>query len=206
MRSSRCRLRNLVAFSVMTLFSVSMTGCAWTWAFHRSGATASCDGEIVPMSSVPDDFTLRERQRIASRGQEIMLEIVAEKRGDKLVLVGLHRMGQKAFKIVQAGEKVSVQTYWGRPPVRPMNVLRDFHRVHFLALAASLPTEDEEERVAIRNRERIREVWYEGRLTKRIFERATGNTERITLLFGNPKTVRIENERCGYRTEILQSQ
>lgn len=190
----------------MTFVCVAMTGCAWTWAFHRSGATANCAGEIVSMSSVPGDFTLRERQRIASRGREIMIEIVAEKRGDKLVLVGLHRMGQKAFRIVQTGERVSVQTYWGRPPVRPMNVLRDFHRVHFLEAAATPPTENETERVALHNRERIREVWYEGRLTKRIFERATGDAKTITLLFGNPKTVRIENDRCGYRTEILQAQ
>ncbi len=166
------------------------------------------------MDAVPGDFVLRERQRILSRDRKIMLELVAEKHGSTLVLVGLHRMGQKAFKIVQQGERVSVQTYWGRPAVRPINVLRDFHRVHFLSLARldalhdtkkneTRPTDGE--RSAAYGEERIREIWRDGRLAQRVFEQGSDPAQAIELTFRTDNQVRIENRRCGYLVEILQS-
>lgn len=208
-RGLALRLSRLGALIALVL---STTSCAWTWAFHQRGATANCPTEIVSMDLVPEDFVLRERQRILSREHKIMLELVVEKHGSTLVLVGLHRMGQKAFKIVQKGGRVSVQTYWGRPAVRPINVLRDFHRVHFLALArldatysADAAVAYDGERSFVHAQERIREVWRAGHLERRIFERDVDGQQAVEIFFVKEDQVRIENARCGYRVEIMQS-
>ena len=57
---------------------------------------------------------------------------MAEKRGDRLVLLGLDPLGTLVFSLVQEGLEVRRERHL-RPlfPFAPENALRDFERVHF---------------------------------------------------------------------------
>ncbi len=178
-------------------------GCSWTWALHQQGATSNCPGTLVEPGQLEGDFVIRERQRIFSRGEEITLEIIAEKTGDSLVLVGLHRFGRKAFVLQQDGGAIRTKTYWGRPAIRPINVLRDLNRVHFSGIAGGL--KEDGEHAEVRGDVEVHEFWSEGRLEKRVFSDQKRKHDPIEILYLGPKRVRIDNHRCNYRVESVRA-
>jgi hypothetical protein len=75
------------------------------------------------------------------QGEELdwRLELVAQKRGDVLLLVGLDAFGAKSFVVTQRGSDVSVERPRGRLPLPPVDLLRDFHRARWFAEDASEP-------------------------------------------------------------------
>jgi Protein of unknown function (DUF3261) len=110
-------------------------GCAAlsVWTAPRIDA---CGGPLVPVARIPGgDFALRERVRIAGGGVDLGLELLAERRGDRLVVVGLDAFGARAFSLVQQGAEIAeTDAPLGRAlPVPPENVLRDLHGARFSA-------------------------------------------------------------------------
>jgi hypothetical protein len=111
--------------------AVLVLGCA---ALPRPPARiADCEGPLVPTADIPGgDFRLRERVRIAGGGVDLGLELLAERRADRLVVIGWNAFGARAFSIVQRGTLVESDAPLGRAlEVSPENVLRDLHEARF---------------------------------------------------------------------------
>ena len=91
----------------------------------------------MPTEALGADFVARERLRVTHAGETTGLDLVVQKRGDELVLVGFDPLGAKLFSLVQRGDRVEVEAM-PRAVVRvpPINALRDVHRT----LLGSIPT------------------------------------------------------------------
>lgn len=105
-------------------------GCA-TLAMLRPLPHA-CEGPLLPVAEMGPDFALQARYRARSRGREEALLLVAEKRGGRLVLLGLDPLGTEVFALVQEDGAVRRERHL-RPlfPFAPENALRDLERVRF---------------------------------------------------------------------------
>jgi hypothetical protein len=107
------------------------TGCAWLGlgvARLLPDGARECPGRLPPSQQLEGDFRVRQRARVQAESLDWRLELVAEKRGDALVLVGLDAFGGKLFVVSQQGEEVAVERPRGRLPRPPVDLLRDFHR------------------------------------------------------------------------------
>ena len=95
---------------------------------------AACEGPLLSTADIPGgDFLLRERVRIAGEGVDLGLELLAERRADRLVVIGFNEFGARMFSAVQRGLEVETETKLGRAlAVPPGNVLRDLHEARFL--------------------------------------------------------------------------
>ena len=111
---------------------VAWLGCAWL-PFATADHIADCPGPLVPAGEIPGgDFLLRERVRIAGGGVDLGLELLAERRADRLVLIGFNEFGARVFSAVQSGSAVEIDARLGRAlAVPPENVLRDLHEARF---------------------------------------------------------------------------
>lgn len=173
----------------------------------RARAIPDCPGQWVGTEAIAGDFVLRQRVRIEAAGRVVSLQLVVQKRGGELVLVGLHPFGAKLFTVRQRGLEVRVDA--APPPVlevAPLNLLRDLHRERFLGLATS--GADGSFR-GERDGTVIREEWAGGRLRWRSFERLAADPPgRVELRFEEPEEageaarVTVDNRWCGYRSEI----
>jgi hypothetical protein len=94
---------------------------------------AECPGPLLAATEIPGgDFRLRERLRVAGGGVDLGLELLAERHGDRLVVVAFNEFGAKLFSAVQRGVAVESDTKLGRAlAVPPENVLRDLHEARF---------------------------------------------------------------------------
>lgn len=88
-----------------------------------------CPGALPDPAALPgDDFMLRERVRIESSDVDLALELIAERRGDRLVLVAFDAFGARAASVVVTGADTEVDAPMGRAfPIGPLNLLRDAH-------------------------------------------------------------------------------
>ncbi|MGH7336465.1 MAG: DUF3261 domain-containing protein, partial [Myxococcota bacterium] len=112
-------------------FAFLALGCA---ALPRLPARiADCDGPLLATEQIPGgDFRLRERVRIAGGRVDLGLELLAERRADRLVVVGFNEFGARVFSAVQRGLEVESESKLGRAlAVPPENVLRDLHQARF---------------------------------------------------------------------------
>ena len=96
-----------------------------------------CPGPLVPTQQIEGEFRIRQRVRVQGEDLDWRLELVTQKRGDELVLVGLDAFGAKSFVVTQRGSEVSVERPRGRLPLAPGNLLRDLHRARFAPAGAS---------------------------------------------------------------------
>jgi Protein of unknown function (DUF3261) len=114
------------------LFAAFLVGCT-TLQVARAPHIAECDGPLLPAAEIPGgDFRLRERVRFEGGGVDLGLELLAERRGDRLVLIGFNGFGARVFSAVQQGTVVESDSPLGRAlEISPGNVLRDLHAARF---------------------------------------------------------------------------
>jgi hypothetical protein len=107
-------------------------GCA-SLPLARPPRLADCAGPLLAAAQIPGgDFRLRERVRIAGGEVDLGLELLAERRGDRLVVVAFNAFGARVFSAVQQGLAVETDSPLGRAlAVPPENVLRDLHHARF---------------------------------------------------------------------------
>jgi hypothetical protein len=194
--------------SLLLVLAVSLLGPGCLHLPGRSRAVPECPGEWVSSEAIPGDFLLRQRWRVAQGYETWSLEVVAQKRGGELVVVGLHPFGAKLFTLRQRGLETSVDAAPSPAlEVPPRNVLRDLHRARFLAIEGAGADGCFEER---RDGTEIRECHQAGRLRSRSFQRlASDPAGFVTLRFEEPsessegaERVTIDNGWCGYRAEV----
>jgi hypothetical protein len=92
-----------------------------------------CDGPLLATTEIPGgDFRLRERVRFAGGGVDLGLELLAERRADRLVVIGWNAFGARVFSSVQRGMLLENDAPLGRAlEISPENVLRDLHEARF---------------------------------------------------------------------------
>lgn len=168
-------------------------------------------GELVPAAQLAGRGDFLARQTLVGRmgEREIHGQVVLQKRGAELTLIGLTPFGSKAFVIQQDASGVRSQTIMtGALPFPPEFMLLDVHRALFMGLSQE-PGADGERRGA-REGERIVETWQGGRLLTRSFKRTdrrpkgTITIEYVGGMAGEQAPARIvmDNQWFGYRVEI----
>lgn len=90
---------------------------------------APCPGPLPSTATLPPGAWRERRQaRFVGGGVDLGLDLVAEKRGERLVIVAFHPLGAEAFSAVQQGDELQTESALGRAlPVPPANVLRDLY-------------------------------------------------------------------------------
>lgn len=112
---------------------VLLGGCR-SLPFAPPRAVGACPGEVVPTQEIAGEFALQFRVRVVADGVDLPLRVAVEKRGELLVVVGLDPFGAKLLSVHQRGSDFEVEAAPAPVlPVAPENLLRDLHRVRFLA-------------------------------------------------------------------------
>jgi len=108
-----------------------LCGCAY---LPRGGyALPRCPGELPP-SEPGGDFVARERVRFEHRDRVVQLDVVVQKRGDELVVIGFSPTGAKLFSAVQRGQTLEIDALPAAVlAVPPRNVVLDIHRLRGLS-------------------------------------------------------------------------
>lgn len=167
-------------------------------------------GELVPASQLAGRGDFVARQSLVGRlgEKEIHGQVVLQKRGAELTLIGLTPFGSKAFVIQQDASGVRAETVMtGALPFPPAFMLLDAHRALFMGLSDG--TADGEHR-GEREGEAIVETWAGGWLLRRTFRRldrrpkGTITIEYVGGMAGEqaPARIVVDNAWFGYRVEI----
>jgi len=119
------RRRLLVLLPVLALPGCATLSLLW----HLPPRLAACPGPIPSASTLPSgDFVWNDRVRYRGGKVDAGFTLVAEKRADKLVLIGLNTFGARAFSVTQDGDAIETDARLGRALQVPAEtVLRDWH-------------------------------------------------------------------------------
>lgn len=167
-------------------------------------------GEMLPAAQLAARGDFLARQSLVGRlGDKVIRgQVVLQKRGAELTLIGLTPFGSKAFVIQQDANGVRAETVMaGALPFPPAFMLLDAHRALFMGLSDG--TADGEHR-GKRGGEAIVETWAGGRLLRRSFRRldrrpkGTITIEYVGGMAGEqaPARIIIDNGWFGYWVEI----
>ena len=168
-------------------------------------------GVLVPADELATrgDFLARQSLRGHQGEREIHGEVVVQKRGATLTLIGMTPFGSKAFVIQQDASGVKSQQFLpGALPFPPEFMLLDVHRALFMDLSPE-PGADGERR-GKREGERITETWQGSKLLRRSFRRGdrrprgTIDIEYVGGMTGGrpPERIVMVNGWFGYTVEI----
>ena len=168
-------------------------------------------GELVPVQALAGRGDFLARQTLVGRygPREVHGEVVVQKRGATLTLIGLTPFGSKAFVIQQDASGVrSEEILPGSLPFPARFMLLDVHRALFMGLPGE-PGPDGERR-GRRGGERITEAWADGKLMRRSFRRVdrrprgTILVEYVGGMTGGrpPAKIVLTNGWFGYTVEI----
>ncbi len=119
------------------LICTAVYGCAGiALRLYQPAQIADCREPIPSTQNLPKtDFVRRFRFQVDALGDTQVsqgIEVVAQKRGSKMTVVGLSRFGAKLFTVLQDGREVTVDTpVKALQNVAPHNVLRDLYRWPF---------------------------------------------------------------------------
>jgi hypothetical protein len=201
LRASTSRRLAVALLAASTL----ATGCRHLPPPLRARAVADCPGPLLATEEIDGDFLVRQRVRVTARDESWSLQLVAQKRGDELTLLGFHPLGAKLFSLQQRGDRTRVDA--APAPlleIPPRNLLRDFHRERLLTVPRAGTDGTFLERWGSVE---IRELRVAGRVIERRFQPAGGERAAVTLYFAaaegrDTSHVRIANDRCGYHAEI----
>jgi hypothetical protein len=118
--------------AVCALLAAFALGCA-ARSLLAPPRIADCAGPLLATREIPGgDFRLRERVRFAGAGVDLGLELLAERRADRLVVIVFNPFGARVLSVVQTGLEVESDAPLGRAlAVSPENVLRDLHEARF---------------------------------------------------------------------------
>jgi hypothetical protein len=197
-------MRRQVGAALLAL--VASTGCA-----ARGPASppvgADYPGVLADPATITPDFEWRQEIASEYRGSRHSGEVVVQKIGQRLRVIGLAPWGSPAFVLEQVGQHVTFQQLIPHDiPFSPRAVLVDINRA-FFGVPAS-PQSDGRE-VVERDGESIRQTWLGGKLRERAFERRGGPAGVVRVRYEGgmlwptpPKTVELDNGWYGYALRI----
>jgi len=166
---------------------------------YRPARLQRCPGALVSSELIGGDFRIRMQIHISAANVDTGYDLVVQKRGTRLIMIGLTRFGAKAFSVVQEGKRLQVDSALGPATVvPPENVLRDIHRVRFISAGPPVASGSVE---GERDGETIRDTWRDGVLTHRVLSSSDGAVE---IDFPAPDRMLIRNRRCGYAATLVE--
>jgi Protein of unknown function (DUF3261) len=113
-----------------TLGLSALVGCTTLrFLLHPPPRLAACPGPIPSSAALPaGDRVWHDRARYRGGDVDAGFSLVAEKRGERLVLVGFDAFGVRAFSVTQQGDTLVVDARLRRAlAVPPETLLRDWH-------------------------------------------------------------------------------
>jgi hypothetical protein len=128
--------------AALALLLVAAGGCATArWLLHPPPRLAACPGPIPSTGTLAGgDRVWHDRARYRGAAVDAGFSLVAEKRGERLVLVGLDAFGARAFSVTQERLAVEADARMGRAlAVPPETVLRDWHALRAAGAALHAP-------------------------------------------------------------------
>lgn len=119
------------AGSALLLACVAGAGCASLLPLLPPAFEPCREAVPAAPAELGGDFLWRSRASLRAEGRErAALELVVEKRGDRLVLVAFDRTGMKLLSAVQEGVTLEATPAPGRPPeVAAETLLADLRRI-----------------------------------------------------------------------------
>jgi len=167
-------------------------------------------GEFASARELAQRGDFMTRQALVGRygEREFHGEVVVQKVGEAITLIGVTPFGAKAFVVQQDASGVKGQEIFkGTLPFPPAFMLLDVHRSLFIKLADG--TGDGTRR-GERSGEAITEEWAGGKLLRRTYKRldrrpkGTITVEYVGGMSGEqpPKVMRLDNGWFGYSVEI----
>ncbi|MDH5676116.1 MAG: DUF3261 domain-containing protein [Myxococcales bacterium] len=200
-------LATLLPVLVLTL------GCATSGAVRPT--QEAYPGRLKASQQLPDGLFWQQRVEAVvpatdgtgSNGRKVGFNAVLQSEAGVLRLLALTPMNTRAFLLEQRGTHVTYTPYIeDEIPFPPRFILIDVHRTFF---APPLPGGDGW-REGERDGEVVRELWKDGRLLERSYERKDGKPQgRIRIVYRGgmaeslpPSHVELENGWFGYRLLI----
>ena len=113
-----------------------LVGCGWLWIGATGGAGLRCEGSLRPIDELGTDFSIRQELYASAGARRGQLVLVLQKHAGRVVLVGLHPLGDKLFQAVQTGTRAEVEIFRGGSPLHPLTLLQVLERVHFAGTPA----------------------------------------------------------------------
>lgn len=103
-------------------------GCTRLAVLYAVPRIPACDIAVPPSTALRGDLMRRLQVHVQSDEVSEGFQVVLQKRGARLTVVGLTRFGATAFTIVQEGDEVETRSTMGPvAAVPPRNLLIDLH-------------------------------------------------------------------------------
>ena len=186
--------------------------CMASSCAHRSASADPIQGAkqaLVPVSEIPVDFLARQRLSGRMGEHDLHSEVILQKQGEVLTLLGLTPFGTKAFSLVQRGVETEFTSFIEVAlPFPPELMLADIHRTLFAGIGGQ-GSPDGHRRLRLKG-ERIDETWLSGQLRERVYRRRRGRPKGLIIIdYGEgmsawtpPPKITIDNQRIGYQVTI----
>ncbi len=161
---------------------------------------------LDPPALAGADFLWRQRIELEYRGRTRVFDAALEKRGDRMVLVGLAPIGGSLLTLELEGDRVTARGPMADSlPFSARYLLLDVQRCYFPVFAGPAPSDGV--RTIRRGGELVTEVWGDGRLLVRSFlsladERRTRIAYGRSRVDGGYESVVLTDESRGYRLSI----
>ena len=113
--------------------AAALLACACATWVPGAQRVPDCPGSLLPAAEIPGgDFVLRARARVEAPDVALAFELLVERHGDRVVLVGFDAFGARVFSVVQTGVALETDSRLGRAlSIDPENLLRDLHAARF---------------------------------------------------------------------------
>ncbi len=167
---------------------------------------------VTPQALAQREDFLARQSLVGHYGpREVHGEVVVQKRGATLTLIGMSAFGSKAFVIQQDADGVRSQEILpGSLPFPAEFMLLDVHRAMFMGLSEETEGTRDGTRTGRREGEAITETWEGGKLLRRSFRRldrrprGTITVEYVGGMSGSrpPAKILLDNGWFGYTVEI----
>lgn len=134
-------------------------------------------GTLHAPGHYPNDFAIDQQVTAEHAGGSESFRAIVDKRGDRLVMIGLGPHGGRAFVLTQEGERVAFESQLPRElPFPPEFMLMDVHRTWLVGIPreGEAPLSDGRHEAVV-DGETIVEQWQGGRLVQRTFTSPTPN-------------------------------
>jgi hypothetical protein len=194
---------------VVTMLALALAACSPRPSQPPDPAQMHYPGVLASPQALAQFPDFLARQALVGRyGPRVVHgEVVVQKRGATLTLIGMSAFGSKAFVIQQDAEGVRSQEILpGSLPFPAQFMLLDVHRALFMGLSEKT---DGTHR-GRRDGELVRETWSDGKLLRRSFRRldrrprGTITIDYIGGMIGSrpPAKIVLDNQWFGYTVEI----
>ncbi|GAB4211589.1 MAG: hypothetical protein OHK0013_33490 [Sandaracinaceae bacterium] len=167
---------SLASVAVAVSLTIGALGCGPA-ARPRPTEAPRPIGTLHAPAHYPVDFAIDQQVTAEHAGGSESFRAIVEKRGDRLVMIGLGPHGGRAFVLTQEGDHVAFESQLPRElPFPPEFMLMDVHRTWLMGVPregqAPLPDGRHE---AVVDGETIVEEWEGGRLQRRSYTIPTSN-------------------------------